>query len=134
MFKRAMLEKMQLVGEITELAIATADEVLEQLIQFDQRLILYVSIVFTVTMVTVISCGVINLLSEDPPAKYKCFVCNCFIQVLLLLLLLLIAISIGCVFSIKWTKIETAHSREGSSPPWGTSSTPSALSAPTVGR
>ena len=50
MFKRAMLEKMQLVGEITELAIATADEVLEQLIQFDQRLILYVSIVFTVTM------------------------------------------------------------------------------------
>ena len=55
MFKRAMLEKMQLVGEITELAIATADEVLKQLMQFDQRLILYVSIVFTVTMVTVIS-------------------------------------------------------------------------------
>ena len=50
MFKRAMLEKMQLVGEITELALATADEELEQLIQFDQRLILYVSIVFTVTM------------------------------------------------------------------------------------
>ena len=47
MFKRAMLEKMQLVGEITELAIATADEVLKQLMQFDQRLILYVSIVFT---------------------------------------------------------------------------------------
>ena len=47
MFKRAMLEKMQLVGEITELAIANADEVME----FDhQRLILYVSIVFTVTM------------------------------------------------------------------------------------
>ena len=99
MFKRAMLEKMQLVGEITELAIANADEVME----FDhQRLILYVSIVFTVTMVTVISCGVINLLSEDPPAKYKCFVCNCFIQVLLLLLLLLIAISIGCVCSVKY--------------------------------
>ena len=40
MFKRAMLEKMQLVGEITELAIATADEVMEQLMQFDhQRLI-----------------------------------------------------------------------------------------------
>ena len=97
MFKRAMLEKMQLVGEITELAIANADEVM----QFDnQRLILYVSIVFTVTMVTVISCGVINLFSEDPPAKYKCFVCNCFIQVLLLLLLLLIAISIGCVCSV----------------------------------
>ena len=50
MFKRAMLEKMQLVGEITELAIATADEVMEQLMQFDQRLILYVSNVFTVTM------------------------------------------------------------------------------------
>ena len=50
MFKRAMLEKMQLVGEITELAIATADEVMEQLMQFDQRLNLYISIVFTVTM------------------------------------------------------------------------------------
>ena len=50
MFKRAMLEKMQLVGEITDLAIATADEVLKQLMQFDQRLILYVIIVFTVTM------------------------------------------------------------------------------------
>ena len=94
MFKRAMLEKMQLVGEITKLAIATADEVMEQLMQFDQRLILYVSIVFTVT---IIICGVTNLFSEDPPAKYKCFVCNCFIQVLLLLLILLIAISIGCV-------------------------------------
>ena len=51
MFKRAMLEKMQLVGEITELALATADEVMEQLMEFDnQRLILYVSHVFTVTM------------------------------------------------------------------------------------
>ena len=99
MFKRAMLEKMQLVGEITELAIVTADEVMEQLIQFDnQRLNLYISVVFTVTMVTVISCRVINLFSEDPPAKYKCFVCNCFIQVLLLLLL--IAISTGCVCSV----------------------------------
>ena len=97
MFKRAMLEKMQLVGEIRELAIATADEVMEQLMQFDQRLILYISIIFTVTMVTIIICGVTNLFSEDPPAKYKCFVCNCFIQVLLLLLILLIAISIGCV-------------------------------------
>ena len=99
MFKRAMLEKMQLVGEITELAIVTADEVMEQLIQFDNlRLNLYISVVFTVTMVTVISCRVINLFSEDPPAKYKCFVCNCFIQVLLLLLL--IAISTGCVCSV----------------------------------
>ena len=34
MFKRAMLEKMQLVGEIRELAIANADEVMEQLMQF----------------------------------------------------------------------------------------------------
>ena len=102
MFKRAMLEKMQLVGEITKLAIATADEVKEQLMQFNQRLILYVSIVFTVTMVTVISCGVINLFSEDPPAKYKCFVCNCFIQVLVLLLILLIANSIGCVCSVQY--------------------------------
>ena len=103
MFKRAMLEKMQLVGEITELAIVTADEVMEQLIQFDnQRLNLYISVVFTVTMVTVISCRVINLFSEDPPAKYKCFVCNCFIQVLILLFLLLIAISIGCVCSVQY--------------------------------